>query len=61
VRGPGPGVTQSNRKAAQFTMQPDVAGIEPVTPHITLSVTAIGDNLSVASARQYCHPERTGF
>jgi hypothetical protein len=42
-------------------MQPDAGGIEPITPRITLSVTAIGDNLSIASAREYCYPERTGF
>ena len=60
VRAPGPSVTQPERKAVQFTMQPDAAGIVPISQQLSLTVTTVGDNLSVALAREYCHPERSG-
>jgi hypothetical protein len=57
VRAPGPSFTQANRKAVQFTLQPDIVGIAPIPPQLSLSVTSVGDNLSLASAREYCYSD----
>ena len=54
VQGPGPSATLPNRTAVRFTTNPDAAGVAPLEPQSSLSVTAPGDNLSVAVAQQYC-------
>jgi len=53
--GPGPSQTIPRRTAVKFTTQPQAAGVAPISPQGVLSVSAIGDNLSVASAEQYCN------
>lgn len=55
VEGPGPSASIPNRTAVQFTTQPQAAGVTPIAPQGVLSVKVPGDNLSVASAQQYCH------
>ena len=54
VEGRGPSVSQPGRTAVRFTTNPQAAGITPINPQLTLNVKAIGDNLRVASAREYC-------
>lgn len=61
LRAPGPSLSQPGRKAVQFTTRPEASGITPLSPQLSLTVTAIGDNLSVALAREYCLPDRAGF
>ncbi|WP_050928275.1 hypothetical protein [Aestuariivita boseongensis] len=50
----GPSVMQPGRKAVQFTFDPQAAGVTPIAPQLTLSVKAVGDNMSLALARQFC-------
>ncbi len=54
VSGRQPSVSEPGRTAVRFTLNPDAAGITPVEPQLTLNVDVTGDNLRVASARQYC-------
>lgn len=52
VRGRGPAVTVNRRSAVHFSLvKPDVP---PPEPSYSLSVTAVGDSLSVAVAWNYC-------
>jgi|GEM_PF-1858730 len=50
----GPSATTGGRKAVRFTFTPDAAGITPISPQLNLSVDAVGDNMSIAQARQFC-------
>jgi len=50
----GPSVTTPGRKAVQFTFDPEAAGITPISPQLSLSVKAVGDNMTLSAARQYC-------
>ncbi len=50
----GPSATQPGRKAVRFTFDPDAAGITPIEPQISLSVDAVGDNMTVGAAIQFC-------
>lgn len=54
VSGPQPSVAQPGKTAVTFTISPEQAGVTPIAPQTSLSVNVPGDNLSVASARQYC-------
>ena len=51
-RAIGPSVGQSGRKAVQFSLSPPEAKVAP--PGYSLSVKAVGDSLTAASAFQYC-------
>lgn len=55
VRGPGPSISQPGRKAVQFTTDPRAAGIASTEPSMSVSVTAVGDNMSAAEAQQFCY------
>ncbi len=55
VEGPGPSASTPGRTAVRFTTDPGAAGVTPVNPSLVLSVSVVGDNLSVVSARQYCY------
>lgn len=55
VMGPKQSQTLAGRRAVHFTTNPSAAGITPVEPQSGLSVSVPGDNLSVASAGQYCY------
>lgn len=48
----GPSVAQSSRKAVQFSLSPPEHKVAP--PGYSLSVKAVGDNLTAAAAYQYC-------
>jgi len=48
----GPSVRQSGRKAVQFSLNRPQASVAP--PGYSLSVKAVGDNLTAAAAFQYC-------
>lgn len=48
----GPSVAQPGRKAVQFSLSPP-ENTSP-SPGISLSVKAVGDNLTAAAAFQYC-------
>lgn len=48
----GPSVVQSGRKAVQFSLSPPENA--SASPGISLSVKAVGDNLTAAAAFQYC-------
>lgn len=50
----GPSVTQPGRKAVRFTFDPQAAGLTPIAPQLTLSVDAVGDNMSLVAAQQFC-------
>lgn len=50
----GPSVTAPGRKAVRFTLDPEAAGITPISPQLSLSVKAVGDNMTVTAARQFC-------
>ena len=54
-------VTEPGKTAVRFTLSPDAAGVTPISPQLTLSTEAVGDNLSVASAREYCQPSISRF
>ena len=54
VRSPGPSEAIPGRTAAQFTTDPNAAGLTPLEPQSGLSVSTPGDNLSLIQARQYC-------
>jgi hypothetical protein len=51
-RAIGPSVVQSKRKAVQFSMAPPENAT--TSPGYSLSVKAVGDNLTAAAAFQYC-------
>ena len=48
----GPSVSYSNSKAVQFSLNSPVE--PPLSPGYSLSVKAVGDNLTAAAAYQYC-------
>ena len=50
----GPSVTTPGRKAVRFTFDPVAAGVTPIAPPLSLSVKAVGDNMSVVAAQQLC-------
>lgn len=50
----GPSVSTPGRKAVQFTFDPQAAGVTPIQPRVSLSVRAVGDNMTVTAARQFC-------
>ena len=50
----GPSVSTQGRKAVQFTFDPQAAGVTPIQPRVSLSVRAVGDNMTVTAARQFC-------
>jgi len=54
ARGRGQSVTTNRRSAVQFTLDPAAAGITPTGPSISLNALAVGDNMSVQQANQYC-------
>jgi hypothetical protein len=51
-RAIGPSVTRPGKKAVQFSFSPPPGA--NVTPGYSLSVKAVGDNLTSAAAFQYC-------
>jgi hypothetical protein len=55
VRGRGPAQSEPGATAVRFTIDPGAAGVTPISPRLSLSVDAIGDNLPVASAVTYCY------
>jgi hypothetical protein len=52
TRGRGKAITANRRSAVIFSTDPPPDG--PAPPSYSLSVTTIGENLSVAQARFYC-------
>ncbi|MDX2483653.1 MAG: hypothetical protein QNK42_08325 [Pseudodonghicola sp.] len=54
VRGRGPSVTTQRRTAVQFTVQPEVAGVQPIAPVFVMNMMKPGDNMSVTQALSYC-------
>ena len=52
-RGIGPSVSKSGKKAIQFAFRAP-AGSD-TSPRLSLSSKAVGDNMTVSSARQYCY------
>ncbi len=48
----GPSVNRPGRNAVQFSLQPPPGA--NTTPGYSLSVRAVGDNLTAAAAREYC-------
>lgn len=48
-------VSQRGKTAVRFTIAPDAAGVTPISPQLVLNVDTPGDNLSVASAVEYCN------
>lgn len=58
----GPSATTQGRKAVRYTLDPQASGITPISPQLSLSVKAVGDNMSVAQANQFCNSGgRLGF
>lgn len=55
ARGRGPSETTNRRTAIQFTLAPEAAGIQPQRPSISLNSFAVGDNMTIQSAHQYCN------
>lgn len=55
-RALGPSATQSGKAAVQFSFSAP-AGAN-TTPGYSLSVKAVGDNLTAAAAQQYCYGRR---
>jgi len=51
-RGIGPSVSRPRKKAVQFTLIPPENA--DTSPALTLSVRAVGDNMTSAMAYQYC-------
>jgi hypothetical protein len=51
-RAIGPSQTQSGKKAVQFSLSPPINA--DTSPGYSLSVKAVGDNLTSAAAYQYC-------
>ena len=54
AKAEGASLTVANRKAVQFTFDPKAAGVTPVEPQLSLTVRVPGDNMQIASARQFC-------
>ncbi len=50
----GPSVTTPGRKAVRFTFDPEAAGVVPIDPQLSLSVKAVGDNMTLVAAQQFC-------
>ena len=50
----GPSVSNPGRKAVQFTLDPQSAGVTPIEPRLSLSVRVPGDNMTLTAARQFC-------
>ena len=48
----GPSVNRPGRKSVQFALQPPPGA--NTTPGYSLSVRAVGDNMTAAAAREYC-------
>ena len=55
VQGPAPSTSAPGSTAVRFSLDADAAGVTPVAPQLILSVSVVGDNLSVVSARGYCN------
>ncbi|TDE40966.1 hypothetical protein [Antarcticimicrobium sediminis] len=55
ARGRGPSVTTQRRTAVQFTVQPEVAGVQPLDPVFMLNMMKPGDNMTVAHALSFCN------
>lgn len=50
----GPSVSAPGRKAVRFTFDPQAADVTPIAPQLSLSVSAVGDNMSLVAAQQFC-------
>ena len=60
VSGIQPSVTEPGRKAVRFTLTPDLAGVTPVKPQVSLSVDVQGDNMPVVITQGYCKWDNDG-
>lgn len=54
ARGRGPSVTTQRRTAVQFTLQPEVAGVQPLDPVFVMNMMKPGDSMTVAHALSFC-------
>ena len=54
VSGRQPSVSKPGGTAVRYTLSPEDAGVTPISPELVLNVDVPGDNLSVASAREFC-------
>ncbi len=54
ARGAGPSVTTNRRSAAQFTLDPEAAGITPAESSGDLNEPNVGEHMSAGQARTFC-------
>jgi len=55
VRGAGPSETTGRRSAAQFTVEPDKAGVTPVESSNDLNEPVVGEHMQASLARNFCN------
>lgn len=55
VRGAGPSVTTKRRSAAQFTIEPEKAGVTPVPLSDNLNELNVGEHMHASLARNFCN------
>ena len=58
-RGRGMGETERRSNTVQFSVNPPPSGA--IAPGISLNMSAVGDNMTVASARFYCDADQQPF
>jgi len=55
VRGAGASVTTNRRSAAQFTIEPEKAGITPAESSGNLNKLTVGEHMHAGLARNFCN------
>jgi hypothetical protein len=55
VRGAGPSVTTNRRSAAQFTIEPEAAGVTPAPLSDNLNELNVGGHMHASLARNFCN------
>jgi len=55
VRGAGPSVTTNRRSAAQFTIEPEKAGVTPAESSSDLNNLVVGEHMHASLARNFCN------
>ncbi|QBF31218.1 hypothetical protein [Thalassococcus sp. S3] len=55
VQGRAPSVAEPRRTSVRFSLSPEAAGITPLDPQNSITVTRIGDNIGAAHAQTFCY------
>ncbi|MBK0326913.1 hypothetical protein I5535_06345 [Rhodobacteraceae bacterium F11138] len=57
ARGLGPSETTNRRSAAQFTLDPQTAGVTPSAPSLSINALKVGDSMTVQQGFAYCQKQ----